>query len=125
MSEINHLTDLVAWKKSYQLGIDIYSITKTFPKEELFGLTNQLRRAVISISSNIAEGFARHSEKDKYHFCAIASGSACEVESQLRIAFGVGYLSKELLDELLLVVQGVQKVIAGLAKASHGILSKD
>ncbi len=125
MSEIKHFTDLIAWKKSYQLGIDIYSITKTFPKEELFGLTNQLRRAVVSISSNIAEGFARHSEKDKYHFCAMARGSACEIESQLRIAFGVGYLSEELLNKLLLDVQEVQKVITGLAKASRGILAKD
>ncbi len=120
MATIKHFTELVAWQKAYALSLSVYSVTKNFPKTELFGLTNQIRRASVSISSNIAEGFARHSARDKYHFCSIARGSACEVESQLRIAFGLNYIEPEVFEKLIMETVEVQRTIAGLAKASRG-----
>ena len=66
--KIKSFTDLNAWKKSHILAISIYKLTKKFPKEELFGLTSQVRRAAISVTSNIAEGFGRQTYKEKYNF---------------------------------------------------------
>ena len=72
MSNISNFTDLIAYKKAHELVIEVYKITKKFPEDEKFGLTNQIRRAGISITSNIAEGFARMTAKDKAHFYGIA-----------------------------------------------------
>lgn len=72
--------DLIVWKKSHDLVIEVYRITKEFPKEEMFGLTSQLRRAVTSIPANIAEGFARTGTKDNLRFYNIAAGSIYETE---------------------------------------------
>ncbi|MDX2361537.1 MAG: four helix bundle protein [Crocinitomicaceae bacterium] len=83
------------WNRSKQLCIEIYSSTKDFPKTEQFGLTNQIRRSAVSIPSNIAEGASRTSKKDFSRFLEIAIGSAHELETQLEIAHGVGYLPKE------------------------------
>jgi len=84
--------DLDAWKQSLDLVEMVYKVTKEFPQEELYGLTNQLRRAVVSISSNIAEGAARNSAKESIQFLHIALGSAPELETQLTIAKRLGYL---------------------------------
>ena len=84
--KIKSFTDLEVWRKAHKLVICIYMETKTFPKEELFGLSSQLRRAVVSITSNIAEGFHRFHHKEKQQFLAIAFGSGSELESQIEIA---------------------------------------
>ena len=78
--------DLIVWQKSRDLTVEIYRITEYFPKSELYGLTSQMRRAVISISSNIAESYHRFHKKEKNQFISIAFGSGSELESQIEIA---------------------------------------
>lgn len=84
--------DLDVWKKSLDLVEDLYQSTKEFPKEEMYSLTSQVRRAVISIPSNIAEGAARNSKKEFIQFLHIALGSAAELETHLIISSRLGYL---------------------------------
>lgn len=86
---------LEAWQEGHKLVVLIYRITKQFPKEELFGLTNQLRRAAVSVTSNIAEGFARETACDKNRFHLIAKTSTIEIQNQLIVARDVGYLNEE------------------------------
>lgn len=100
--------DLVVWKKSMDLVVEIYNLTKYFPEEEKFGLVSQMRRCAISIPSNIAEGRRRGSKNDFVRFLFIAFGSAAELETQLEISFRLNYVSnskiikvKELLTEVL------------------------
>lgn len=96
-----HHKNLEAWKESIQLVTDIYNLTREFPKEELWGLTSQIRRAAISIPSNIAEGSGRNTAKDTLRFIDIALGSIAELETQLIIAQNLGYTNPEcLLDKL-------------------------
>ncbi|MFA4880975.1 MAG: four helix bundle protein, partial [Candidatus Doudnabacteria bacterium] len=78
--------DLIVWQKSKDLAVEIYKLTGEFPKSELYGLTSQMRRAVISISSNIAESYHRFHKKEKQQFLSIAFGSGSELESQIEIA---------------------------------------
>ncbi len=87
--------DLIAWQKSMELVTEVYRETQRFPKEELYGLTSQLRRAAVSVPSNIAEGQARHSHPEFHRFLRNARGSLAEVETQLLIACNLGYLAPE------------------------------
>ncbi len=84
--EIKSFKDLIVWQKAKDLAVEIYKLTGSFPISELYGLTSQMRRAVISISSNIAESFHRFHTKEKQQFLAIAFGSGSELESQVEIA---------------------------------------
>jgi four helix bundle protein len=93
-SEIRDFTDLIIWQKSIALGKLVYRLTANFPAEEKFGLTAQVRRAAVSISSNIAEGHARMG-KNYAHFLDIARGSLAEVESQLLFAVELNYLQRD------------------------------
>ena len=81
--------DLIVWQKSRDLAVVVYKLTEQFPKSELYGLTSQMRRAVISISSNIAESYHRFHSKEKRQFLAIAFGSGSELESQIEIAMSL------------------------------------
>lgn len=90
--KIKSFTDLVAWKEAHKLALFIYEITKSFPKEEVYGLTNQIRRAAVSVSSNIAEGFSRRTNADKNQFYHQSLASLTELQNQLLIARDVGYL---------------------------------
>ena len=93
--------DLLVWQKAMQFVTDVYHDTAAFPKEEVYGLTNQLRRAAVSVPSNVAEGHGRRSKKEFHHFVSQARGSLLEVETQLEIARNLGYLSpKKALDLL-------------------------
>jgi four helix bundle protein len=92
--KIKNFKDLQVWQEGHKLVLLVYKMTKIFPKEELFGLTSQLRRAAVSITSNIAEGFSRDSYKEKTRFYSMAHGSLTEVENQIMIAFDIGYLNK-------------------------------
>lgn len=84
--------DLIAWQKARTLALEIYRCTRTFPKDEMYGLTSQMRRAAISVPSNIAEGKGRHSHKELVQFLYRARGSLLELETQLSIAHELGYV---------------------------------
>jgi four helix bundle protein len=91
-SKIKSFTDLKAWQEGHHLVILIYQITKTFPKEEIYSLIDQMRRAASSITSNIAEGFGRQTYKEKVQYYYQAQGSLIELKNQILIAKDVGYL---------------------------------
>ncbi len=107
-------TDLVAWQKSMDLVESLYKLVKEFPKEEMFGLTSQLRRAVISIPSNIAEGQGRNSPGDFRRFLSIAHGSLREVETQIYIAARVTYINEIQKQRILSQCAEVGRLINGL-----------
>lgn len=116
--KIKNFTDLNAWQEAHALVLMIYKISKNFPREEIFGLTNQMRRAVISITSNIAEGFSRQSDKEKIQFYCTALGSLTEIQSQLFIAKDVEYIKDTdfvKMEEQAIVVH---KLINGLIKST-------
>jgi len=115
---ITTFQDLDAWKLSHTLVLEIYTITKAFPKEELFGISLQMRRSAVSITSNIAEGFGRHSFKDKIHFYTIARGSLMELQNQLIICRDIGIVSKSIFEKLNTLSTDTQRVINGLIRSS-------
>ena len=92
---VRNYRELVVWQKAMDLAEEAYVLTKLLPKDELYGLTNQIRRAAVSIPSNIAEGNSRHTPQDYIRFLGIARGSKAEVETQLEICLRVSYLTKD------------------------------
>jgi four helix bundle protein len=114
---IKSFKDLKVWQEAHGLVLEIYEYTKIFPKEECFGLTQQLRRASVSISSNIAEGFNRKSSKEKIQFYYTALGSLNEVQNQLFIAKDVAYLEAEKFHTTEKRTILVSKLLNGLIKA--------
>ncbi|HSO07499.1 MAG TPA: four helix bundle protein [Pelomicrobium sp.] len=107
--------NLEAWKQGIELVKAVYELTKSFPKEELFGLTSQIRRAAVSVPSNIAEGAARSGDQEFAQFLNIAKGSVSELETQLVIAVELGYLASD--DDLFVVLDRVSRLVTGLHKA--------
>ncbi len=105
---------LEAWKFSMELVQNVYELTQGFPKEEIFGLTAQLRRAAVSIPSNIAEGAARVGRKEFAQFLNVARGSLSELETQLLIAAGLGYVKGD--HPIFAAVDRVSRLITGLHK---------
>lgn len=118
-SKIKDFTDLIAWQKSHELVVLIYKTTKKFPEKEKFGLISQLERAAVSVTSNIAEGFGRSSNKEKDQFLSFASGSLSEVENQLMIARDVGYITTDTFDALHRQAVESHKALNGLRKANR------
>ena len=106
--------DLIAWQKAIALVDFIYDITDTFPAKELYGLSNQLRRAAVSVPSNIAEGQTHFTKPEFKRFLRMAKGSLAEIETQLIIAGNRKYLTKEMLDSALKQVDELSRIIAGL-----------
>jgi len=92
---MNNYKDLKVWQKSVDLAVKVYQVTKDFPREEVYGLTSQLRRSAISIPSNIAEGAGRNSKNDFRNFLGISNGSSCELETQLIIASRIELLNSD------------------------------
>ena len=123
-SKIKSFTDLNTWKEAHKLVLMIYKITKEFPKEELFGLVMQLRRAIVSVTSNIAEGFSRNSYKEKLQFYSMALGSATEVQNQILIARDINYMSDEKFNEINNQVIIVNKLLNGLIKKTKSIIQE-
>lgn len=107
--------ELIAWQKAMQLAKTVYELQKKLPKEEIYGLGDQIRRAVVSIPSNIAEGFGREADKEFRHFLSIARGSLYETRTQLQLAEGLGYLT--LGSEILALFDEVGKLINGLSRS--------
>jgi four helix bundle protein len=110
-------SDLIAWQKAMDLVEMIYKATAQFPKEEIYGLTNQLRRAVVSIPSNIAEGQGRNSSNDFRRFLAISYGSLREVETQILIAKRLNYLNDAQTEKLMNLANEVGRLINGLSNS--------
>ena len=109
--------DLDVWKRSVEFVTSVYEITKTFPKDEVYGLTNQIRRAAVSIPSNIAEGAGRNHDKEFIQFLYIALGSCTELETQLIISGNLKYVNSDKLDKMLLELDVLGKMISGLIRA--------
>ena len=108
--------ELIVWQKAMDLVIEVYRLTRGFPREELYGLTNQIRRAAISIPSNIAEGQARKSTAEFRNFLSFAQGSRAEVETQLNIAVRLQYATETETELAISLFTEIQKMLAVLLK---------
>ena len=113
---IESYKDLIVWQKSVALSIFIYRLTSKFPKEELYGLVSQIRRAVVSIASNIAEGYERGRKLEYIRFLLIALASAAELETQLIIAKELGFVSREQFSEIPPRLNEIQKMLKVLIR---------
>jgi four helix bundle protein len=113
MKENKSYTDLNVWTCGRELVKHLYLLTKDFPKEEVYSLTSQMRRAAISIPSNVAEGVARNHDKETIQFLHIAKGSVYELETQLYLAFDIGYIQETEFSNILLKVDECKKLISG------------
>jgi four helix bundle protein len=123
MAKFSSFEEILSWQKARELNVIIYKITNSndlFNKD--FGLKDQIRRASVSISSNIAEGFERQTTKEFIRFLYIAKASAGEVRSQLYLAFDIKYINKNEFEELKLKTNEVSKLIGGLLKYLHSTL---
>ena len=112
--EVKSYQDLIVWQKGMEVVELVYLVTKVFPKEELYGLTNQVRRAAVSIPSNIAEGHARNSTAEFRRFLSIAQGSKAEVETQILIAQRLHYIQPQQAREILSLLKEISKMLAAL-----------
>jgi len=118
---IKSFTDLNTWKEGHKLVLMIYKATRTWPADEKFGLINQVQRAAVSITSNIAEGFSRRYGKEKIQFYHIALGSLTEVQNQLLLARGLGYVDQTRFSEAAAQTVVVSKLINGLIKGVRSL----
>ena len=116
--KIQSFTDLEVWREAHNLVLMVYKTTKNFPKEELFGLVSQMRRAVVSITSNITEGFARQGFKEKLQFYYIAFSSLTELLHQLLIAKDLDYLNQTEFDDVTLQITSVHKLLNAFISAT-------
>ena len=115
--KIQHYRELIVWQKAMQLVKEIYALTKKLPKEELYGLSNQMQRAAVSIPSNIAEGQARGGAKEFAQFLKIASGSKAELQTQLLICIDIGYLKEPDINNAMNLSEEVGKMLYSLMKS--------
>jgi four helix bundle protein len=109
--------DLVVWQKAVQLSVELYRLTSLFPKEETYGLTSQLRRAGVSVASNIAEGWGRQSDGEYKHFLGMARGSNLELQTQLVIAGKLGYANDAAIRSAESLSQEVGRMLVGLMRS--------
>lgn len=114
--------ELKVWQKSVKLATKVYELTKAFPQDERFGITSQIRRAVVSISSNIAEGAGRASRKEFAQFLSIAYGSCYELDTQLLISNNIGFLSDEELKNIDELINEIQKMIYKLKESLMNVV---
>lgn len=122
---IKEFTDLISWQESHKLVLQIYDITTDFPKEEQFGLTSQIRRSAVSITSNIAEGFGRQGYKEKLQFYYMAQGSVTELKNQLIIAKDVKFISLEKYNEIYEQSCLAHKLLQGLITKTKSFLNHE
>ena len=114
--KIKSYRDLIVWQKSMELVKEVYLITKKLPKEEQYGLTSQIRRSSISIPSNIAEGYGRHSTNDYLRFLQIATGSLYELQTQLEISRNLDFLPKESFDKSFEGSREIERMLSSLIR---------
>lgn len=118
MNKIRSFTDLTAWREGHSLVLHIYKLTKSFPSDEKFCLIDQMRRSVISITSNIAEGFSRKGRKEKVQFFYTSLGSTSELQNQLLISRDLGYIPTDIFQEVAVKTVVVSKLLNGLIKSA-------
>ena len=106
--------DLIVWQKSIQMVTEVYSITKSFPKEELYGLVSQIRRSSVSIPSNIAEGYGRRSTNEYLRFLQISIGSLYELQTQLEISLSLDYISKQIFEKVYEQTREIERMLSSL-----------
>jgi four helix bundle protein len=117
---IDSYRDLVVWQQAMELVVSIYELTKSWPREELYGLTNQVRRAAVSIPSNIAEGYGRESSASYQHFLRVAQGSLKELETHLLISARIGISTSAAIDPVLTACESVGKLLRLLIRKLPG-----
>lgn len=117
-TKISSYIDLKVWQEARKLATNIYALTKTFPRSEQYGLSDQMRRAAVSVPSNIAEGFGRATAKEKNQFYYIAKGSLAELETQCYISFDVEYIDQNTLNITLEQAALTHRLLQGLIKAN-------
>ena len=116
-SMLKNYKDLKVWKKSYELCLEIYRITAKFPKEERYGLTSQIRRSVVAIPSNIAEGYGRKTTRDYIRMLYISYGSVCELETQILLAGDLDLIEKGELGTLKKDIAEIERMLKALIKS--------
>lgn len=121
---IESFTDLNVWKEGHKLVVMVYKITKYFPKEETYSLTDQMRRAASSITANVAEGFGRQTYKEKVQFYYMAKGSLSELKNFILIAKDIGYLSIEQLGQLAEQANTVDQILQGFIRKSKTFINR-
>ncbi len=114
---MQNVKNLAVYNKAHILTLDIYKATETFPDKEKFGLVSQIRRAAVSINSNLCEGGARNSDKEYKYFIGISQGSAAELEYQLKLSKDLGFIKQNLADKLIDEAYQVLKMLIGLRKS--------
>ena len=114
---LKNYRELKVWQKSYKLCLEIYRITAKFPKEEKYGLTSQIRRSVVSIPSNIAEGYGRKTTLDYIRMLYISYGSVCELETQILLAVDLDLIEKGVLDKLKEDIAENERILKALIKS--------
>ncbi len=114
---VQDFKQLIAWQKAMDLVVAVYQVTAAFPPDERFGLTSQVRRAAVSIPSNIAEGHGRGPSQDFVRFLTIARGSAQEVETQLGLAVRLGFLDRQAAETVFVSINELAKIVSGLIRS--------
>ena len=116
MAKVNTYKDLIVWQKAMEMTIALYQIVKKLPKEETYALSDQMRRAAISIPSNIAEGFGRNSKKEYIQFLFIANGSVCELETQLILCVYFKYFTEQEILPIINLLDEIKRIIMTITK---------
>jgi len=117
--EIKSFRDIVAWQKAYALGLTLYRVTATFPEQEKFSLSMQLRRGGVSVASNIAEGYGRGGQGNYVRFLKIARGALYEIETQISFAVDLAYLAPDVATRLKFQVDECSRVLGGLIRSNE------
>ncbi len=118
---IKHFKELFVWQKAHELTLLVYRTTGEFPHKEQYALVDQMRRASISIGSNIAEGFSRLSIPDKIHFFVMSKGSLTELENQVFVANDVGYLDKSIFEQLEKLILNEGRLLTAIIKSTRNM----
>jgi four helix bundle protein len=114
---LKNYKELTVWQKSYQLCLEIYRLTKLFPDDERYGLTSQIRRAAVSIPSNIAEGYGRKTTPEYIHSLFIAYGSICELETQILLSIDLSYIAAENMNKIQMDIGDIERMLKALIKS--------
>ena len=115
---VKDFTDLLVWQKAHSMVVMIYQLVSNFPKFEQYGLSDQMRRSAVSVTSNIAEGFGRQTAKEKGQYYYLAKGSLTELRNQLYVARDVGYVTLTEVNKILIIMEEVYKMLFGLLKTT-------